>query len=72
MLSPGASLAASLAAVVVLALVGWFAWTRGALVGRRFVAFDAPLSLAALGFVAGIGGFFACAFALVPGTSPTI
>jgi len=52
----------------VLALGGWFVWTRGALVGLRFVEFDSPLSLAALGFVAGIGGFFApCAFALFPG-----
>lgn len=36
--------------------------------GLRFVEFESPLSLAALGFVAGIGGFFApCAFALFPG-----
>ena len=35
--------------------------------GLRFVEFDSPLSLAALGFLAGIGGFFApCAFALFP------
>jgi cytochrome c-type biogenesis protein len=54
--------------VVLLGLVGWLAWTGGALVGLRFVEFDSPLSLAALGFVAGIGGFFApCAFALFPG-----
>lgn len=54
--------------MAVLALVGALAWTRGALVGLRFVEFDSPLSLAALGFVAGIGGFFApCAFALFPG-----
>lgn len=67
-LSPGAIVAASLATVVVLALGGWFVWTRGALVGLRFVEFDSPLSLAALGFIAGIGGFFApCAFALFPG-----
>ena len=52
----------------MLALVGWVVWTRGARVGLRFVEFDSPLSLATLGFVAGIGGFFApCAFALFPG-----
>ena len=60
-------LAASLGAVIMLALVGWLAWTQGAMVGLRFVEFDSPLSLAALGFLAGIGGFFApCAFALFP------
>ncbi len=43
-------------------------WTQGAVVGLRFVEFDSPWSLAALGFLAGIGGFFApCAFALFPG-----
>jgi len=52
---------------MVLSLVGWLAWTRGAIVGLRFVEFESPLSLAALGFLAGIGGFFApCAFALFP------
>lgn len=49
-------------------MVGWLVWTRGAQVGLRFVEFDSPGSLAALGFLAGIGGFFApCAFALFPG-----
>ncbi len=44
------------------------AWTQGAVVGLRWVEFDAPLSLAGLGFLAGIGAFFApCAFALFPG-----
>ena len=67
-LSPGSTVAASLGAVILLGLVGSLAWTRGALVGLRFVEFDSPLSLAALGFLAGIGGFFApCAFALFPG-----
>jgi cytochrome c-type biogenesis protein len=48
--------------------VGWLAWNEGALVGLRWVEFDAPLTLAAFGFVAGIGAFFApCAFALFPG-----
>ncbi len=52
----------------LLSLIGWLVWTKGALVGLRFVEFDSPLSLAALGFLAGIGGFFApCAFALFPG-----
>jgi cytochrome c-type biogenesis protein len=49
-------------------VVGWLVWTRGAQAGLRFVEFDSPGSLAALGFLAGIGGFFApCAFALFPG-----
>ena len=54
--------------VVVLAIGGWLVWTQGALTGLESVEFDSPLSLAALGFLAGIGGFFApCAFALFPG-----
>jgi len=53
--------------VLLLGLVGWLVWTQGAVVGLRFVEFDSPLSLAALGFLAGVGGFFApCAFALFP------
>jgi cytochrome c biogenesis protein CcdA len=52
---------------LLVALVGWVAWTQGAVVGLRWVEFDAPLSLATLGFIAGIGAFFApCAFALFP------
>lgn len=59
---------AALAGLLVLALVGWLAWNEGALVGLRWVEFDSPLTLAAFGFVAGIGAFFApCAFALFPG-----
>lgn len=59
---------ASLTALGVLGLGGWLVWTRGAQAGLRFVEFDSPGSLAALGFLAGIGGFFApCAFALFPG-----
>lgn len=51
----------------MLGLVGWVAWTQWALAGLQRVAFEAPLSLAALGFLAGIGAFFApCAFALFP------
>ncbi|MBI2468295.1 MAG: hypothetical protein HYV62_10860 [Candidatus Rokubacteria bacterium] len=62
------SLASPLVGVLLLGLVGWAAWTYGALPGLRWVAFDAPLSLAGLGFLAGIGAFFApCAFALFPG-----
>lgn len=61
-------MAASLGALVLVGVVGSLVWTQGALVGLRFVEFDSPLSLAALGFLAGIGGFFApCAFALFPG-----
>ena len=57
----------SLGGVLILGVVGWVTWTQGALVGLRWVEFDAPLSLAGLGFLAGIGAFFApCAFALFP------
>lgn len=67
-LTPGVLVTASLTALGMLGVVGWLAWTRGAQVGLRFVEFDSPGSLAALGFLAGIGGFFApCAFALFPG-----
>ena len=56
------------AGLLVLALIGWEAWNYGAIGGLRWVEFDSPLTLAALGFVAGIGAFFApCAFALFPG-----
>ncbi len=59
---------AALVGLLLLALVGRVAWNQGALVGLRWVEFDAPLTLTALGFVAGIGAFFApCAFALFPG-----
>ena len=58
----------AVAGLLLLGLVGWFAWNHGALVGLRWVEFDSPLTLAALGFVAGVGAFFApCAFALFPG-----
>lgn len=61
-------LAAAFGGLVLLGLVGWLAWTEGALVGLRWVEFDAPVTLAAFGFVAGVGAFFApCAFALFPG-----
>ena len=66
--SPGVRIATSVAGLLLLSVVGWVAWNHGALVGLRFVEFDSPVSLAALGFLAGIGGFFApCAFALFPG-----
>jgi cytochrome c-type biogenesis protein len=59
---------AALGGLVLLGAIGWVAWNQGALVGLRWVEFDSPLSLALLGFLAGIGGFFApCAFALFPG-----
>lgn len=65
--SLGVRAAASVAGILLLALVGWVAWNQGALVGLRWVDFDSPLTLAAFGFVAGIGAFFApCAFALFP------
>lgn len=66
-MSPGWTVAGSLAGTTALAVAGWIAWTQGALVGLRWVEFDAPIALAALGFVAGAGAFFApCAFALFP------
>ncbi len=71
----GVTVAASIAGLGLVVLVGWVAWNQGALVGLRFVEFDSPLSLAALGFVAGIGGFFApCAFGgvLNPVTIPQL
>ena len=56
------------AGLLVLALIGWAAWNYGAIGGLRWVEFDSPLTLAALGFVAGIGAFFApCVFVLFPG-----
>lgn len=65
--SLGVRAAASVAGILLLAVVGWVAWNQGALVGLRWVEFDSPLTLAAFGFVAGIGAFFApCAFALFP------
>jgi len=65
--SVGARAAASVAGLLLLATGGWVAWSQGALVGLRWVEFDSPLTLAAFGFVAGIGAFFApCAFALFP------
>jgi cytochrome c-type biogenesis protein len=66
--SPGVIAGASIVGLVLVTVAGWVAWYQGALVGLRWVEFDSPLTLAALGFVAGIGGFFApCAFALFPG-----
>ncbi|MBI3628208.1 MAG: hypothetical protein HY217_01225 [Candidatus Rokubacteria bacterium] len=65
---PAWRIGGAFAGVLLLALLGWTAWTQGALVGLRFVEFDAPLSLATLGFLTGLGAFFApCAFALFPG-----
>jgi cytochrome c-type biogenesis protein len=65
---PGLAAGPALAGLLLLGLIGWAAWNYGALGGLERVEFDSPLSLAALGFVAGIGGFFApCAFALFPG-----
>jgi cytochrome c-type biogenesis protein len=66
--SPVLMAGAALGGLVLLGAIGWVAWNQGALVGLRWVEFDSPLSLAVLGFLAGIGGFFApCAFALFPG-----
>ncbi len=54
-------------ALLGVALVGWTAWTYGALRGLESAGFDAPWALAGLGFLAGVGAFFApCAFALFP------
>lgn len=66
--SPGLRAAASVAGLVLVTIIGWAAWNRGAVAGLRWVEFDSPATLMALGFVAGIGAFFApCAFALFPG-----
>ncbi len=55
-------------ALLVISLLGWAAWTYGAMMGLESATFDAPLGLAALGFLAGVGAFFApCAFTLFPG-----
>jgi cytochrome c-type biogenesis protein len=57
-----------LLALVGLGGVGWLVWTYAALPGLTRVEFAAPWSLAVVGFMAGIGAFFApCAFALFPG-----
>jgi len=66
--SSGLATAAAAGGLVILGIIGWIAWNQGALVGLRWVEFESPLTLAAFGFVAGIGAFFApCAFALFPG-----
>lgn len=65
--SPAVTAAASIAGLLLLTVIGWVAWNQGAVVGLRWVEFDSPLTLAALGFVAGVGAFFApCAFVLFP------
>jgi len=67
-ISPGVTATASVVGLFLLTVTGWVAWNHGAVIGLRWVEFDSPLTLAALGFLAGIGGFFApCAFALFPG-----
>lgn len=64
--SPGVTVAASVAGLMLLAVVGWVAW-HGAVIGLRWLDFDSPLTLAAFGFVTGVGAFFApCAFVLFP------
>jgi cytochrome c-type biogenesis protein len=61
------SLAVPGLALLVVTLLGWAAWAYGALSGLETAAFDAPWALAGLGFLAGVGAFFApCAFALFP------
>ena len=65
---PAWVLAGSALGVLLVALVGWVAWTQGALIGLRSVEFDSPLTLVTFGFLAGLGAFFApCAFSLFPG-----
>lgn len=64
--NPGVAAAASLGGLLLLAGVGWLAWT-GSVSALRWVDFDSPITLAAFGFVAGVGAFFApCAFVLFP------
>lgn len=65
-LSPWVTAGAAFAGLLILAILGWVAW-KGAVIGLRWVDFDSSLTLAAFGFVAGIGAFFApCAFVLFP------
>src|SRR3989441_4331984 len=65
--SLGVRAAASVGGLLLVAAVGWVAWNQGALVGLRWVEFESPLTLAAFGFLAGVGAFFApCAFVLFP------
>ena len=68
--SLGVRAAASVAGLLLLSVVGWVAWNQGALVGLRWVEFDSPLTLAAFGFVAGIGAFFAPCALYSSGHSP--
>ncbi len=54
-------------ALLAIALLGWAAWTYGAVSGLGSATFEAPWALAGLGFLAGVGAFFApCAFTLFP------
>ena len=65
--SAGVRITASIVGLLLLAATGWLAWNQGAIAGLRWVDFDSPLALAAFGFVAGVGAFFApCAFSLFP------
>lgn len=62
----GVTVAASVTGLLLVAVFGWAAW-HGAVSGLRWVDFDSPLTLAAFGFLAGVGAFFApCAFVLFP------
>jgi cytochrome c biogenesis protein CcdA len=56
-----------LGAALALGAVGWAAWYQGALPGLEWVRPDAPAAMAAVGFLTGLGAFFApCAFTLFP------
>jgi cytochrome c-type biogenesis protein len=64
--SLGMTAGASVAGLLLIAAFGWVAW-HGAVGGLRWVDFESPLTLAAFGFLAGVGAFFApCAFVLFP------
>jgi hypothetical protein len=65
------AVAASVGGLLLVAVLGWAAW-NGAVSGLRWIDFDSPLTLAAFGFLAGVGAFFApCAFVLSRPIFPT-
>jgi len=65
--SPAVMAVVSIGGLLLVGVVGWVAWNQGAVSGLRWIEFESPVTLAAFGFVAGIGAFFApCAFVLFP------
>lgn len=68
--SAGGGIARATAAVVgafLIASAGMLVWNGPAVAGLRWVGYEAPLGMALLGFVIGMGAFFApCAFVMFP------